>query len=50
MEYTSFFCANCVEAYSLKTSGKMTLREAIASKMDQAQHQAAREYLKAAGC
>ena len=50
MECTSFFCVNCVEAYSLKTSGKMTLREAIASKMEQAQHQSAREYLKAAGC
>ena len=49
-ECTGFFCQSCTLAYNLKTSGKMTLREAIRSRLELAQQKAAHEILKATGC
>ena len=49
LECTSFFCSDCIEAYGLKTNGKMNLKDAIASKLQQAQEKSVKELLTATG-
>ena len=48
-ECTGFFCTSCIEASKLKTSGKLTLKEAISSRFQQAHQKASRELLQATG-
>ena len=48
-ECSSFFCDNCITAHGLKTSGKTTLKEAIASRFEQAHQQNIPELMRATG-
>ena len=49
MECTSFFCADCIEAYGLKTSKKATLKGVIEERISTAHQSVLRDPLLATG-